>query len=94
MVDTAADLVPRNFKMNVKPVPTLDAEINDIRMKTAEIVKLWENSFFAAKIAFVNEMALLCNKLGINFLEARELWLQDLDGYKVVIASAMEFRPG
>ncbi|MEM7001657.1 MAG: acyl-CoA dehydrogenase family protein [Pseudomonadota bacterium] len=30
--------MPSNLQMNVKPVPTLDAAVNDIRMRTAEIV--------------------------------------------------------
>lgn len=44
---------------------------------TAELVKLWENSFYAAKVTFVNEMARACRAFGVDFLEARELWLAD-----------------
>lgn len=44
---------------------------------TAEVVKLMENSFFATKITFVNEMAKVCQAFGVDFMEARELWLAD-----------------
>ena len=29
------------MSMNVKPIPTLDERINDLRMRTAEIVNDW-----------------------------------------------------
>lgn len=45
--------------------------------KTAEMAKYMENSFYATKITFCNEMYDLCEVLGIEWNEARELWLQD-----------------
>ncbi len=36
---------------------------------TAEMVKLLENTFRAVNIALVNEMALMCNKLGVDIWE-------------------------
>lgn len=42
-------------------------------LKTAEIVKLMENTFRSVNIALANELALACEKLKIDFFEAREL---------------------
>jgi UDP-N-acetyl-D-glucosamine dehydrogenase len=39
---------------------------------TAEMVKLLENTFRAVNIGFVNEMALMCEKLGVNVWEVIE----------------------
>jgi len=40
--------------------------------KVAEMVKLLENTFRSVNIALVNEMALMCNKLGVNVWEVIE----------------------
>jgi len=40
---------------------------------TAELVKLIENTFRDVNIAFVNELAQLCESIGVNVWEAREL---------------------
>ena len=40
---------------------------------TAETSKVMENAYRDANIAFANEMALVCEKLGINVFEVREL---------------------
>lgn len=45
--------------------------------KTAEMAKYMENSFYATKITFCNEMYDICESLGIEWNEARELWLAD-----------------
>lgn len=45
--------------------------------KTAELVKYMENSFYATKIAFCYEMYEICKRSGIDWNEARELWLLD-----------------
>lgn len=44
---------------------------------TAEVVKYWENCYFAAKVTFCNEMKRVCDAFGVDFLEARELWGAD-----------------
>jgi UDPglucose 6-dehydrogenase len=44
---------------------------------TAEFVKYMENCFLATKVAFVNQFYDLARWLGVNFTEARELWLLD-----------------
>jgi UDP-N-acetyl-D-mannosaminuronic acid dehydrogenase len=40
---------------------------------TAEVVKTAENAYRDVEIAFANEVALICEKLGINAFEVREL---------------------
>ena len=44
---------------------------------TAEMVKYMENSFLAMKVAFCNEFFDLCQGFGVEYEEARQLWLQD-----------------
>ncbi len=44
---------------------------------TAEVTKYMENTFFGVKVTFVNEMYDICEKLGVDFYEARDLWLLD-----------------
>lgn len=45
--------------------------------RTAELVKYMENSFYATKIAFCYEMYEVCKTCGIDYNEARDLWLLD-----------------
>ena len=44
---------------------------------TAELVKYMENSFLALKVAFCNEFFDLCDGFGVDYEQARQLWLQD-----------------
>ena len=44
---------------------------------SAEITKYVENTYFAMKVAFVNEIYDLCEKSGTNWNEVRDLWLLD-----------------
>jgi UDPglucose 6-dehydrogenase len=44
---------------------------------TAEMAKYMENSFYANKIAFCNEVYDICQYIGVDYNEARELWLSD-----------------
>ncbi len=41
-------------------------EINETDSKTAELIKLTENSFRDVNLAFSNELSIICNDLGIN----------------------------
>lgn len=43
----------------------------------AELVKRIENAFFATKVTFSNEMALIAEALGVEWHRLRELWLLD-----------------
>lgn len=45
--------------------------------RDAEVVKLTENAFFAAKITFVNEMRRVCEAVGADWDVVREGWLLD-----------------
>jgi len=45
--------------------------------KSAEMMKLMNNSFFALKVAFCNEMFDICNAYGLYYSKVRELWLLD-----------------
>jgi UDPglucose 6-dehydrogenase len=44
---------------------------------TAELCKYMENSFLAAKVAFVNQFYDIAQALGVDFEELRRLWLLD-----------------
>lgn len=54
----------------VKQYPQTDAT-------TAETVKYIENTFFALKVTFSNEMFDICNALDLDFYEVRDLWTLD-----------------
>ncbi len=43
----------------------------------AEMIKLAENAFFAAKVTFVNEMQRICDAVGADWDTVREGWLLD-----------------
>lgn len=43
----------------------------------AELVKYAENSFFALKVAFANELRRICETAGVNYHCVREGWLDD-----------------
>ena len=45
-------------------------KVRDI--KTAELTKLFENIYRDVNIALANELAMFCEKVGINYMEARE----------------------
>jgi UDPglucose 6-dehydrogenase len=44
---------------------------------TAEMVKYMENAFLATKVAFCNEFFDLCAATGVDYKEARAMWLLD-----------------
>jgi nucleotide sugar dehydrogenase len=47
------------------------------RALNAEVTKYMENTFFATKITFVNEMYEICKALGADWYDVREGWLLD-----------------
>jgi UDP-glucose 6-dehydrogenase len=55
--------------------PTKTYRITDAR--TAEMVKYMENTFYATKIAFCYEIDQVCRTMGVDYNEARDLWLLD-----------------
>lgn len=58
-------------------VMTSNVEIHQVGESEAEMAKYMENSFFAAKVTFVNEIYDLCEKLGVDYEQAREIWVAD-----------------
>lgn len=58
-------------------VYTSNVEMHFADSDTVELAKYMENAYLAAKVIFCNEMYDLANKLGINYDEAREIWLAD-----------------
>ncbi len=54
----------------VKQYPQTDAT-------TAEVVKYMENTFFALKVTFANEMFDICKAMKLDFYEVRDLWTMD-----------------
>lgn len=45
--------------------------------KAAEMAKYMENTFFATKLTFVYEMAMICKAAGLDYNVVRDLWLLD-----------------
>ena len=45
--------------------------------KEAEVVKYMENTYFGVKVTFANEMYNICQALGVNYYEVRDLWSLD-----------------
>ena len=63
--EAAIEEISRIYKMGMtKPVPVF-ATNNE----TAEMIKYASNVFLAVKIGFINELARLCDSVGINVLE-------------------------
>jgi UDP-N-acetyl-D-mannosaminuronic acid dehydrogenase len=63
----AADLAVRFYRHVVQ------GDLDPVDCLTAELVKTMENAFRDVQIAFANEMALLCEDLGADVWEIREL---------------------
>jgi UDP-N-acetyl-D-mannosaminuronic acid dehydrogenase len=63
----AADLAARFYRHVV------DADLDPVDCLTAELVKTMENAYRDVQIAFANEMALLCEDLGGDVWQVREL---------------------
>lgn len=70
---TAAELVMSAYRESSR----VDLEFHLTDSTTAEFVKYMENCFLATKVAFVNQFYDLEGWLGVNFNEARKLWLLD-----------------
>ncbi len=61
----AIDAVQHIYRMGaVKPAPTITTN-----NETAEMIKYASNAFLATKIGFINELAMLCDNVGIDVLE-------------------------
>lgn len=73
----AIELMRHIYRMGaVNPAPTIVTN-----NETAEMIKYASNAFLATKIGFINELAMLCDKVGINILEvARAMGLDSRIG--------------
>ncbi|MFN7174820.1 MAG: UDP-glucose dehydrogenase family protein [Thermaurantiacus tibetensis] len=70
-----------------RPLFLNEAPILVTRRRTAELIKYAANAFLATKIAFINEMADLCEKVGANVQEvARGIGLDNRIGAKFLNA--------
>lgn len=45
--------------------------------KEAELIKYFENAYFATKVTFANEMKSICNAFDVDYYKVREGWLLD-----------------
>lgn len=54
-----------------------DLAIHQTDATTAELVKYMENAYLATKVAFCNEFYDIASAFGVDYNEARELWLAD-----------------
>lgn len=54
-----------------------DIQICISNPKEVEMAKYMENTFFATKVIFCNEMYDLCLKMNIDYNQVREVWLAD-----------------
>jgi len=73
----AIELVRHIYRMGaVEPAPTIVTN-----NETAEMIKYASNAYLATKIGFINEMAMLCDRVGIDVLEvARAMGLDSRIG--------------
>lgn len=56
---------------------SVDTQFFQTDIATASLAKYIENSFFAAKVTFVNEWYDIAKTYGVDWNELRELWLSD-----------------
>lgn len=54
-----------------------DIAMHQTDARTAELVKYMENCYLAMKVTFCNEFYDIAESLGVDYNEARELWLLD-----------------
>jgi|TARA_R110001583_G_scaffold16234_12_gene66279 UDPglucose 6-dehydrogenase len=54
-----------------------DAKVSICSSYESECMKIFCNSFYAAKVQFFNELYLLCNKIGVEYSNVRRLMLSN-----------------
>lgn len=59
------------------PIMGPTARFRFMSRKEAEIVKYAENSYFAVKVTFANQLRQICEAAGANYHRVREGWLDD-----------------
>lgn len=81
--DQAADVLRQLYR----PLFLMETPILYTKIETAELIKYAANTFLAAKITFINEVANLCEKVGANVQEvARGIGLDGRIGSKFLHA--------
>jgi UDPglucose 6-dehydrogenase len=60
-----------------KTVINADVRIYQAPSDEVEMAKYMENAFLATKVIFCNEMYDICQKLGIDYNQVREIWTAD-----------------
>lgn len=65
----------------------VQSDLDTANLITAEVTKTAENAFRDVNIAFANELALICQAVGADFLEVREL-VNKSPGRNVLLAGA------
>ena len=60
-----------------KTVINSNVKIYQASSDEVELAKYMENAFLATKVIFINEMYDICEKLGLNYNQVREIWTAD-----------------
>ncbi len=68
-IDLAIDVYKNVINSNVRIYQAPSDEV--------ELAKYMENAFLATKVIFINEMYDVCEKLGLNYNQVREIWTAD-----------------
>lgn len=58
-------------------VMSVDTHYVAVKAIEAELAKFAENTFFATKVTFCNELAYIAKAFGVDYKKLRELWLLD-----------------
>jgi len=87
VIGTDSDRASEVLKQIYRPLFLMETPILYTKIETAELIKYAANTFLAAKITFINEVANLCEKVGANVQEvARGIGLDGRIGSKFLHA--------
>jgi UDPglucose 6-dehydrogenase len=87
VIGTDSDRAAEVLKQLYRPLFLMETPILFTKIETAELTKYAANTFLAAKITFINEIANLCEKVGANVQEvARGIGLDGRIGGKFLHA--------
>lgn len=87
VIGTDSDRASEVLKQLYRPLFLMETPILYTKIETAELIKYAANTFLAAKITFINEVANLCEKVGANVQEvARGIGLDGRIGGKFLHA--------
>ena len=87
VIGTDSDRASEVLKQLYRPLFLMETPILYTKIETAELIKYAANTFLAAKITFINEVAKLCEKVGANVQDvARGIGLDGRIGGKFLHA--------